>query len=121
MTRCGRRAFTLIELLVVIAIIALLIAIIMLSLSSAKQTGIATKCLSQLRVLGQGKIMYSQNNEDVLVAGRLPRVDDCNWFATIAGGTKYRPTFLAMMGSNVGAVPFDSPSECRTVTDPFGE
>jgi prepilin-type processing-associated H-X9-DG protein len=105
----------------VIAIIATLIAVFLPALSGSRQSGYAAKCGAQLRVLGQGMTMYWQEHGDILVPGRLPRVDQCTWFATIIGGTKYRPTFLAMMGNNVGARPFDQPMECANQFDGFGE
>ncbi len=115
------RAFTLIELLVVVAIIALLISILLPTLSSARQQAKAAKCLAQLHVLGQGIAIYANDYRDVLPPGRLPKIDDCNAFADIAGGTKYRPTFVAMMSESVGAPPFKDPQPCRTTTDMFGE
>lgn len=116
-----RRAFTLIELLVVVSIIALLIALVLPSMSRARESGRATVCLANLRTLSHGLTAYSIENESVLVPGRLPRVDNCRWQASILGGLKYRPTFLAMMGSNVGLEPFADPKACRNETDRYGE
>jgi prepilin-type N-terminal cleavage/methylation domain-containing protein/prepilin-type processing-associated H-X9-DG protein len=115
------RGFTLIELLVSIAIIAVLISLILPSLSGARKSGQATLCLSNLHTLGQGLVMYTMEYGDVLLPGRLPKVDDTNWYADIAGGRKYRPTFLAMMGSNIGVAPFDDPQANKTIMDRFGE
>jgi len=62
-----RKAFTLIELLVVIAIIALLLAIIMPSLNTAKKMAQAAVCLHNLRGLSLSYYLYSQDNDDKLV------------------------------------------------------
>ena len=59
-------AFTLIELLVVIAIIALLAAIIFPVFSQAREKGRQTACLSNLRQLGQGVLMYAQDHDESL-------------------------------------------------------
>jgi len=64
-----RKAFTLIELLVVIAIIAVLMAILMPTLSRAKEQGKRASCLSNLRQLTLAWILYADNNDDKLVNG----------------------------------------------------
>ncbi len=56
--RAPRRGFTLIELLVVVTIIAMLLAVLMPSLSRAREQAKAVKCLAHLRELGHGMLIY---------------------------------------------------------------
>lgn len=119
--RPGRSAFTLIELLVVVAIIAVLIGILIPALSAARKQGKATKCLAHMRVLGQGMAMYLNENRDIMLPGRLPKVDNCNWYGLIKGRRKYRPTFLTMMHAQIGVPSFADPMSCKNGTDRFGQ
>lgn len=65
MNRLKSRGFTLIELLVVIAIIAILAAILFPVFARAREAARATSCRSNLKQIGTGILMYTQDYDEV--------------------------------------------------------
>ncbi|MFN9992774.1 MAG: type II secretion system protein, partial [Phycisphaerales bacterium] len=69
-SRCARRnasAFTLIDVLVTSAVIAILIGILLPSLSGAQENARRLVCRSNVRQIGLGMVMYADDHN-----GRLP-------------------------------------------------
>ena len=92
--RCRMRAgaFTLIEVLVVVAIIALLISVLVPSLSNAREVAKATVCGTHMNQTFKGTLMYTHANRD-----RLPYY---GWMSGRPAGSEWWPTQIARMVGN---------------------
>ena len=66
-----RRGFTLIELLVVIAIIAILAAILFPVFARAREKARQTSCLSNVKQMGLGMMMYAQDYDETLIRAAM--------------------------------------------------
>lgn len=104
-----RSAFTLIELLVVIAIIAIIAAILFPVFAQAREKARATSCLSNLKQMGLGLMMYTQDYDENLVPAWIgyptygfpgnarwcdviqPYVKNSQIFTCPSSGTKFVP------------------------------
>ncbi|MFK7789461.1 MAG: prepilin-type N-terminal cleavage/methylation domain-containing protein [Phycisphaeraceae bacterium] len=85
-----RKAFTLIELLVVISIIALLIAILLPALSSAKYTANITKCSIAVRSIATVQLSYATDSKEYFPHGLEKYSGGGNWVSARTAGAQIR-------------------------------
>ncbi|MBR7118846.1 MAG: DUF1559 domain-containing protein [Lentisphaeria bacterium] len=74
-----KRCFTLIELLVVIAIIAILAAILMPSLSSARERAKSTTCINNLKQCGLAINQYIDDHKSMIISCQVAGNSNISW------------------------------------------
>ncbi len=103
-----KSGFTLIELLVVIAIIAILAAILFPVFARAREKARQTSCLSNIKELSLGCLMYAQDYDEIMVNSALwEPYDNGNgplhwWEDMIFPYTKNAQIYLCPSGDHTG-------------------
>jgi len=105
----GSRAFTLVELLMVIAVIAILAALMLPVLSSAKSRAKRTTCLNNLKQINLAVHVYAGNNDD-----RLPDAGPATY-------NSFRELVKGDLGLHRRASPQDEIFTCPADTFCFDE
>ena len=112
--------FTLIELLVVIAIIAILAAILLPALNSARERGRSASCINNLKQASSATAMYADDNDDILA---LKTGDDRLDRLLIGRMTIGKANWVNNSAANVDCPKYLDPAViyCPNTTPPAGK
>ena len=111
--RRDAKGFTLVELLVVIGIIALLVSILLPTLSAARQSANSVKCLSSLRQHMTGILFYAEDNLGSLPPGEASTPRGDGTFAFMPWGLSIMKYFGT--GDGTGDTPVSANEGIRDV------
>ena len=116
-TPACKRSFTLIELLVVIAIIAILAAMLLPALSSARMSAKTAGCLANLKQIALGSTAYADVNEGWIIPTTLDGSSGKNWYRYLYAmmypeatnkGYSQDQTFYAAFSCPMESTPFSN-------------